>query len=185
MKLNLEIELDWIDEEKGIDETVKEQIIKGIMSKIGDKIISKIDEKVNNVIDETIVSKINERTDALFTDFISRPVTLSDNYGSKIKVYENMEQLIKERFDNFMVQNVDDQGRTSESSYGQKFKRLEFIIDKQLKDFAHKFTTDAVKQVSEEIKHHVKEGLTTKLGAELMSVLKVNEMLQLPNGKKN
>lgn len=184
MKLNLEIELDWIDEEKGLDETVKEQIIDGVTARVEKQISSKIEEKVNKVIDETIVSKINEKTDALFTDFVSRQVTLCDNYGSKIKVYESMEQLIKERFDNFMTQKVDSEGRTTTSSYGTSYQRLEFIIDKQLKDFAHKFTTDAVKQVSEEIKQHVKDGLTTKLGAELMSVLKVNEMLQLPNGKK-
>lgn len=30
-----------------------------------------------------------------------------------------------------------------------------------------------------EIKNHVKDGLTTKLGSELMNVLKVNEMLKI------
>lgn len=179
MKLNLEIDLDWIDEEKGLDETVKEQIIDGILNRVEAKISSKIEEKVNKVIDETIVLKINEKVDSIFTDFISRKVTLSDNYGSEIKVYESMESLIKERFDNFLNEKVDKEGKIS--SYGAQFSRLEFIIDKQLKDFANKFTTDAVKTVSEEIKLHVKEGLTNKLGAELMNVLKVNEMLALPN----
>lgn len=179
MKLNLEINLDWIDEEKGLDETIKEQIISGVVSSVQNQINSKIEDKVNRIIDETIVTKINEKTDALFFDFVSRQVTLCDNYGSKIKVYENMEQLIKERFDNFMTEKVDDQGRSTTSAYGKNYPRLEFIINKQLKDFAEKFTTDAVKQVSTEIKQHVKDGLTTKLGAELMSVLKVNEMLQI------
>jgi hypothetical protein len=180
MKLNLEIELDWIDEEKGIDEVVKEQIIEGVVSKIQKAVNGKIEEKVNKIIDEEIVKTINQKTDELFRDFINRPVTLSDNYGSKIKVYENMEQLIKERFDSFLTQQVDDQGRTH-TGYGAKFQRLEYIIDKQLKGFADKFTKDAVDTVSKEIKQHIKDGLTTKLGVELMNVLKVNEMLQLPN----
>lgn len=180
MKLNIEIDLDWIDEEKGLDEVVKEQIINGVVSQVQKKITDKIEEKVNNIIDVEIVQTINKKTDELFTDFINRPVTLSDNYGSKIKVYDSMEMLIKERFDNFLTQTVDKNGNASNSSYDTKFKRLEFIIDKQLSDFANEFTTNAVKKVSEEIKQHVKDGLTTKLGAELMNVLKVNEMLALP-----
>ena len=183
MKLNLEIELDWIDEEKGLDETVKEQIIDGVVSKIQKQIETKIETKVNAVIDTTIVAKISEKTDSLFEDFINRPVTITDRYGDKIKVYENMSDLIKERFDKFMEQKVDEQGRSTDSSYGKTFARLDFIISKQLNDFANKFTTDAVASVSAEIKQHVKEGLTTKLGAELMKVLKVNEMLQIGNGK--
>lgn len=183
MKLNLEIELDWIDEEKGLDEVVQEKIIEGVTNQVHKKINDKIEEKVNKIIDVEIVSVINKKTDELFTDFINRPVTLTDNYGSKLKVYENMETLIKERFDNFLTQTVDKNGNASNSSYDTKFKRLEFIVDKQLQDFANDFTTKAVKQVSEEIKQHVKDGLTTKLGAELMSVLKVNEMLALPAKK--
>lgn len=183
MKINVEIDLDWIDEEKGLDGSIQEQIIEGVTAQVKAKINKDIEDKVNKIIDEQIVATINQKTDALFNDFINRPVALSDNYGSKIKVYDNMEQLIKERFDNFMEQSVNEKGETYSGSYGTKYKRIEFIIDKQLKEFANKFTTDAVKTVSEEIKQHVKDGLTTKLGAELMNVLKVNEMLALPAKK--
>lgn len=180
MKLNLEIEIDWIDEERGIDEIVKNEIISGITSRIESKISEQVTKKVNDMIDNRIVEIIDQKTSDVFNDFINRPVTLTDSYGSKMRVYDKMEDLIKERFDNFLIQPVDEKGNAvNSSSYGSKFKRLEFVIDKQMKDMADKFTNDAVKKVSEEIKSHIKEGLTTKLGAELMSVLKVNEMLKL------
>ena len=38
MKLNLEVEIDWIDEEQGIDEVVKESIISSIVRTVGDKV---------------------------------------------------------------------------------------------------------------------------------------------------
>lgn len=180
MKLNLEIELDWIDDEMNIDETVKQNVIDTIVSKIQKKVEGKVQTKIDEIIDKTIVDNINKKTDDLFNDFLGREVSVSDNYGSVIKVYENVEAIVKEKFDNFMTQTVDDQGRSTESSYGNKHKRLTFIISKQLQDFADKFTTDAVKQVSSEIQLHVKDGLTTKLGKELMSVLKVEKMLGLP-----
>lgn len=179
MKLNLEIQLDWIDDEMNLDETVRQNIIDAVVNKIQAKTEDKVKSAIDKIIDETTVKKINEMTEAMFNDFVNRRVTITDSYGSKIKVYESVNDIIKERFDNFMTQKVDNEGKTSSSSYNSTASRVEFIIDKQLKDFANKFTTDAVKSVSEEIKQHVKDGLTTKLGAELMNVLKVNEMLKI------
>lgn len=182
MKLNLEIELDWIDEQKGLDETVKEQIIDSVVSKIQKGVTDKVEKKISDTIDLVIVAKINEKTDAMFNDFISRPITLTDSYGSKVEVWDNLEALIKKRFDNFMEQKVDDQGRTTTSNYGNTYSRINYIVDKQLKDYASKFTTEAVAKVGAEIKTHVQEGLTQKLGAELMKVLKVDKMLEIGKG---
>lgn len=184
MKLNLEIELDWIDEESNLDETVRQQVIDAIVGKIQKSVEAKVESKINDTIDKTIVDKINTMTENIFNDFMNKEICLTDNYGSKVKCYNNVYEIIKERFDNFMEQTVDEKGNTYTGSYGTKYKRLTFIIDKQLQDFAKDFTTNAVKQVSAEIKLHVQEGLTTKLGSELMKVLKVNEMLELPNGNQ-
>lgn len=184
MKLNLEIELDWIDDEMNVDETIRQNVIDAVVNKIQSNVEKKVEGKINEIIDNTIITKINSLTENLFNDFMNKEVQLTDSYGSIIKCYTNVTEVIKERFDKFMTQTVDEKGNTYEGSYGKKFTRLTYIIDKQLNEFADKFTTDAVKKVSDEIKHTVKEGLTQKLGAELMNVLKVNEMLQLTNGKK-
>lgn len=181
MKLNLEIDLDWIDEEKGLDQTIKEEIISSVVSKIQAGIEKKLEDKINQLIDSTIIDRINKKTDELFAEFVSRQITLTDNYGSKIEVYESLEALMKKRFDNFMTERVDEKGNSSSSNYGKHFSRIDFIIKHQLETFAKEFTTNAVKRVSEEIKEHVKDGLTQKLGAELMTVLKVNDMLKIGN----
>ncbi len=180
MKLNLEVELDWIDEEMNIDDTVKQNVIDAVVNKVQSNIESQVEENINNIIDKTVVTKINKMTEKLFNDFMKREITVTDHYGDIIKSYKSTNDVIKERFDNFMMQTVDEKGQAYDGSYGKKYQRLTFIIDKQLQDFANKFTTEAVKTVSEEIKQHVKDGLTTKLGSELMKVLRVNEMLQLP-----
>lgn len=179
MKLNLEIELDWIDEEMSLDDTVKQNVINAVVNKIQKGVEEKVEKKINETIDVIVISKINEKTEALFNDFMNREICISDKYGDKLKVYPSMTALIKERFDNFMECSVDEKGNAYDGNYGTKYKRINFIIDKQLKDFADKFTTEAVKTVSIEIKKHVKDGLTNKLGAELMKVLKVNDMLKL------
>jgi hypothetical protein len=177
MKLNLEIELDWIDEEMNLDDTVKQQIIDGVVNKIQKSIEEKVEKNINSTIDNTIIDKINQKTEDLFNDFMNREIVINDNYGDVLKSYNNVYEMMKERFDNFMLQTVDEKGKAYDGSYGKKYQRFTYIVDQQLKKFADKFTTDAVEQVSNEIKEHVKEGLTNKLGSELMKVLKVNKML--------
>lgn len=182
MKLNLEVELDWIDEEMNLDDTIKQNVINSVVNRIQAKVNEQVESKINKIIDTTIVDRINNKVDALFDEFTNKQIALTDGYGDKVKVYENVIALIKDRFDNFMEQPVDDNGKTYDSTYsiyGSRFKRVEFMIDKQLKDFANKFTADTVKRVSEEIKLHVADGLQTKLGSELMRVLKVDKMLEL------
>jgi hypothetical protein len=179
MKLNLEIELDWIDEESNLDETVKQNVINAVVNKIQKNVEEKVEAKINETIDKTIMEKINAMTEKVFNDFMNKEVAITDNYGSVIKCYANVTEVIKNRFDNFMTQTVDEKGNTYDGNYGKKFNRLTFIVDKQLEEFAKKFTTDAVSKVSAEIKLHVQEGLTTKLGVELMKVLKVEQMLQI------
>jgi hypothetical protein len=178
MKLNIEIELDWIDEDSTIDDVVKEQIIEGVVNKINDTTLDNIKKKVDQIIDKTIVDRITEHTDSLFDDFMSKRVQINDKYGDTIKSYENVTEVIKTEFDTFMTKTVDDKGRDYDG-YGKKYTRLEFIINKQIKEFADKFTTDAVKKVSDEIKTHVQNGMTQKLGKELMAVLKVDKMLKI------
>lgn len=181
MKLNLEIQLDWIDEEMNLDETVRQNVIDSVVNKIQKNVEAKVEKEINATIDKTIVDKINQKTEELFNEFMNREITISDTYGDKLRCYENVNALIKERFDNFMTQTVDDKGNAYDGNYGTKYKRIYYIIDKQLKEFANKFTDDAVKTVSAEIKEHVKDGLTNKLGSELMKVLKVNDMLKIKN----
>lgn len=179
MKLNLEVELDWIDEEMNLDDTIKQSIISSVVGKIQGEISKRVEKEINASIDATVLSVINGKTESVFDDFMNREICISDRYGDKIKVYPKMEDLIKERFDNFMTQMVDESGKTTDSSYGTRSRRIDFVVDNQLKKFADKFTTDTVKRVSEEIRLHVADGLQTKLGSELMKVLKVDKMLEI------
>jgi len=179
MKLQLEINIDWIDEDSNIDEAIKQQVIDAIVNKIQGKIESKATEQSEALINQTITSKIDQLTQKTFDEFMNKEIIISDRYGDVLKSYTNVFELMKERFDNFMTQTVDEKGVAYDGNYSKKHQRLTFIVDKQLREFADKFTQDAVKKVSEEIQAHVKQGLTQKLGAELMKVLKVEKMLEL------
>ena len=181
MKLNLEIEVDWIDDEMTIDDTVKQSIVNEVVRTLDKKVSEKLEKEIEKKVDQTIIKKIDEKVDRIFTDFINKDVTLNDKYGDVLKQYGSVMELIKEKFDSFLIENVDDNGKTKRDNYGRGVPRIDFLITNQLKKFSDKFTTDTVKTVSAEIKRHVEDGLTTKLGAELMRVLKVDKMLKIEN----
>ena len=81
MKLQLDVELDWIDEDMNLDDTVKQNIIHGIINKIQSNIESQVEKSINDIIDKTIVSKINKMTEKLFNEFLKREVHITDKYG--------------------------------------------------------------------------------------------------------
>ena len=183
MELELKINIDWIDEEMEIDDIVKREIINGIINKVNNQLSTKVEQRVEKKIDSLVVKKVNDMTDKMFKDFTKRKITITDGYGDKLKVYNTLRDFMKYKFDNFLLQTVDEKGNSYDGNYSTKHKRINYMIDKQLKEFADKFTSDTVKKVSAEIKRHVSEGLTHKLGSELMSILKVDKMLEL-NSKK-
>ncbi len=179
MKFNLEIDIDWIDEDNTIDDVVKQQIISSIIRQTNEKVESHVLNEVNKMLDGKIVAKVDELVTETFNEFMKKEVNLTDSYGSVIKTHESVYAVIKDRFDTFLTQKVDANGKTKTDSYGASFTRLTYIIDEQLRNYAEKFTTEAEQKVSAEIKEHVKDGLTKKLGSELMKVLKVNDMLKI------
>ena len=107
MRLNLEIELDWIDDEMNVDETIRQNVIDTVVSKIQKNVESKVEDKINMTIDERILSKIDEMTENLFNNFLNKEVVINDKYGDVLKTYSSVNEMIKERFDNFLTQQVD------------------------------------------------------------------------------
>jgi len=182
MKLNLEVEIDWIDEEQGIDEVVKQSIIDSVVNQIGNKVNDRVQKEVDKIINEQITSKISDRIGEMFDAFASEPVKVRDEYGDVKAQYDSVREMLKARFDKFLTEMVDDSGKPS--TYGNKMTRTEYLFKYQINKFADDFTKTTVKQVSEEVKKTVQEGLTQRLGAELMTVLKVNELIGLPEGRK-
>lgn len=183
MKLNLEVEIDWIDEESGIDEVVKQSIISAVVNSVESKVNTKIQKEVDALINKQITSQINTKINKMFDDFAKQPVKILDTYGDVTGQYGSVREMLKTRFDTFLTEMVDDNGKVT--SYGSRMTRTDYLFKHQINSFATEFTKNTVTQVREEVKKTVQEGLTQRLGAELMSVLKVNEMLQISDGKKS
>lgn len=189
MKFNLEIEIDWIDEESNLDETVKSEIIAGITRKIGSNITAGIEAKVNKAIDDNIVKKVDTLVEGVFNGFMNKPITITDRYGDEIAVYDNLSSLLKYRFDSFLTKRVDKYGKETNSTY-DSFSRIDFIVNNNLKNFSEKFTKESaanvkaeIERVHAEIKGNIETGIKEHLGDKIMNLLEVPKMLSDAKGQ--
>ena len=101
MKFNVEIELDYIEEDGSVDDEVKFQLINGIFERlqvgIKEDIKKKVEEKTLAMIDNEISDKVQE----VFNDFTNKEISVTDQFGDVVKSYKSIIDMIKEKFDGF------------------------------------------------------------------------------------
>lgn len=170
MKINVEIDLDWLEEDSTIDEAIKQQIINGVTDKVSKVVIEKTTQE--------IIGKVSKNIDILvkktYTDILKQKISITDNYGDVIKCYGNVKEMIKEKFDKFLIEKVDSNGNAS--TYGD-FKRIDFIVNKQIRQFGDKFTKETIELVKTHIEKVVSSGLQQQIGHKLMNVLEINKLI--------
>jgi hypothetical protein len=174
MKFNVEIDLDWIEEDSSIDETVKHQIISNIEGRIvktlQEKVLqsaqSKIDGQIQDLINANVHAMVSEKVAALMTV----PRTATDEYGRVKRENFTIEQLLVEAVESAVNRKtLDENGRNSSDNYGKKYSYFEYfatkdipaLIDKQVKALAEKTQKDIEALVKDKIKTEVADKLTS------------------------
>lgn len=95
MKFNLEIELDYIDEEGNLDEEIKRAIIHNIaQSIIGRYSVGDIKDLVA-VATEQLKAKSEEKIKELFDDFMEKPIEIRKGWSHSEK-YKNATEFLEQ-----------------------------------------------------------------------------------------
>lgn len=135
MKLTIEVELDWVDDEEEIDKQVKHLVIE----KISEKLVRRASEKGASLYiqaESRLKEKIDGKIDEIIEAFNNKKFIRFDNYGNErdggkeITVIE----VLKERYDNFLSQRVNTNGSVSVSNDFHSKPRLEHMIDYAIKN---------------------------------------------------
>lgn len=175
MKLKVEVDLEWIGEEGNIDEEVKSQIISGICSKINKVSQDEIVKKVNDKIAKECDALINQRITEILNEFVSKEIKVTDQWGD-VKQEIKIADLLKKRFDSFMTEKVDGEGKAS--TYGTKYIRMEWIIDKRVRDYCAVKTKEMVVDVENKIKEILSIDLELKVKNKIIENLGLSEILK-------
>lgn len=183
MKLNIEVELDWLDEESNIDDIIKAEVIRDITKQVSENAIKKFEEqaleKINKVY-EKVETKIDELVTKEFNSFMNKPIKITDQWGDVKKEYNNVSEMIKLRFDNWLLEKVDKYGKPS--SYGD-FNRMNYFIDGQLQAFSKKFTEETVKEMRSRLESTLTNDMKELLGGQMMDVIGVKKLLAAASDK--
>lgn len=170
MEFNIKVELDWIEEGGSIDNSIKKQIVNTIVNDIKDKVIPEITKKVIAQMDKQ-VSKLVTTT---YNKILDQKIEITNSWGEVRESYKGVKEMIKKRFDIWLSDKVDEYGK--ESSYG-KYRRMDYFIDCQLKEFSRKFTTETIRIMEEKLRSTLTEDMKQLLGGRILEVINVKDLL--------
>jgi hypothetical protein len=166
-KFNLELEIDWIDEESNLDETVKQEIMRSIeervVSKVRTTVLEKAEESIVKRVDDLVTEAIKEKIE----QFLTTPRDITDRYGDVIKENVTVESLFKEKMESaFSKKTLDKDGNTG--GYSNTYSIVEFItqkgmdalVDERVKELAKDAKILIEETVAQKIKTNIADGLT-------------------------
>lgn len=175
MKLNLEIEVDFIDEEYNLVDTVKQEIIASVANTVRhglkENIRRQVSKRVSVNIDRWIMEQLH-----LFCD---RQIKITDKWGDTTEHHESVSEMFKAKFDEFFNASIDKNGNTLKScSYGgNRVTRIDQMLNQKAEEYLSKITKDMdsrisraisdeqKKKIEEKIKKHVSETVSKLVAA--------------------
>ena len=143
MKINIEFDVDYI--EGKVEDKIINKIAAAVEGKIKDSTVNQIVITMHEQINGWITQTLNE--------FIDRPINLTDRYGEIIEKYACVKDLLKSKFDAFMSESVDEQGRSvKQGCYGPKASRLHWMVGEAINAHSKKTYANAKKEMEVQIK---------------------------------
>ncbi|WP_272658830.1 hypothetical protein [Providencia sp. PROV148] len=164
MKLNITVDLDWLEEDGSIDEEVKYQIIQGVKSAISKQCLDKVEklasEQINQAIDDSITSAkkaIEQKAIAFADEWLEKEVTITDKWGDT-KDNLSITELIKRTFDNLLEKKVDSKGNF-DTGYGNGTRLITWLTDKRVQDITEAKLKDMNRDIDKKITEAINAGI--------------------------
>lgn len=166
MKMNIEVEINWLDEDQNIDDAVQSSIVDAVTGKIGKDIIKQLSKEALN----TINYGIDKYIDDLLRGFLDREFVVTDRYGDVTARYTNVEEMLKEKFDSFMSQSVDSKGKPTTGCNYKENDRLSFLISNIVNKQKDAFNKQ-IEKAADGVVTNLKQFLTEKTNQEVQKAV--------------
>ena len=95
-------------------------------------------KKVNLTIDQTINQFLDE--------FMDRNIIETDKYGDEVNRHENVKELLKTKFDEFMTEEVDSKGAPTKGCAYNRQIRAEYLIETEVVSHLKKYHSDVERE---------------------------------------
>lgn len=192
-KFNIEVELDWVDEEAGytIDEEIKEQVVRGVkdalLRKATDEAVQRVDKAIADKILETegmIQNTVDKFVKTVSEEKIANimiPVK-EDSWSSKV-TYIPLSEYVGKRFEVFLTEKrYDRDGRIVSYSSDRKLSAADLItrqyLEKELGTKVENMIATAKREVEESLVKSLEQKLKENLAKETIERMNIPDVLK-------
>lgn len=191
-KFNIEVELDWIDDENySIDEEIKEQVVKGVKEQLLKMALDDSTKKLDLAITEKVElasDTIQKKMDSFVANICeekiaSMKIPRKNNSWSDDVKYIPMSEFVGERYEAFLNKRVlDSDGNEAKYRSDAKISINEYFIDKYLnKELASKVSgmiQTAKKDAEETVLKTLEQNLKDQLAVDTIKRLNIPKLLE-------
>lgn len=171
MKVNISVDLDWLDESGDINDIMKDELISGVKSAISRQCLDKVQADSSKAIDGAIKTAVDESVALIqrkVSDFVEEwmrtEVVITDKYGDPTQ-RGSIRDLVKLQFDGLMNSFVNSDGKlVTKDSYGSKMSVVRFLTGEAVREVVdselRQYKTDIDKKIKEEINNGIKRNVS-------------------------
>lgn len=191
-KFNIEVELDWMDEEAySIDDELRQRIVDGVESALLEKATTEAVQKVDKAIadkileaEETIQETVDRFVKTVSEEKIAEimiPVK-EDSWSSKV-AYIPLSEYVGKRFGLFLTEKrYDRDGRATSYSSDRKLSAADLItrqyLEKELGTKVENMIATAKREVEESLVKSLEQKLKENLAKETIERMNIPEVLK-------
>ena len=191
-KFNIEVELDWMDEEAySIDDELRERIVEGVENALLEKATNEAVKAVDNKIAEKIL-EAEETIQATVDQFIANVceekigkivIPEKKSTWSDEVTYKPLSEYVGERFELFLTEKrYDRDGRTASYSSNKNLSAADLItrryLEKELGTKVENMIATAKREVEESLVKSLEQKLKENLAKDTIERMNIPEVLK-------
>lgn len=192
-KFNIEVELDWVDEESGytIDEEIKEQVVRAVkdalLRKSTDEVVQRVDKAIADKIleaEETIQNTVDKFVKTVSEEKIANIMIpkKTGSWSSDVK-YIPLSEYVGERFEEFSTEKrYDKNGKASAFPSDRALSMAELLtskyLEKEIGTKVENMIATAKREVEESLVKSLEQKLKENLAKETIERMNIPDVLK-------
>lgn len=170
-KLNIELDLDYLEEGQEIDEFVRDEIINSATRKVEATIMAAAKTRLESALakaEEIVDKKVVEITTKVIDDFVAtQKFPQYKSSYDKNPEYKTIPEILIDKLETSLNKSVDKNGYPTNASYDKQGTRLDWLTG----TLAEKYADEKVKESTKDIKQHIEKFVLEKVKGEIMTQL--------------
>lgn len=183
-KFNIEIELDWLNEDENLDDEIKRQVIQGLQHSISRRVEDEVNKKMTVKMNEEVDKVVESFIEKLATDKLeSIQIPQKKGYYSSEVEYISLSEFIGEKFETMMTKKtLTESGNKPDYRNDAKYSVIEYLTEGHIANELNSKIINMIQvaktQAEESLVKNLEQNLQQQLNADMISKLNIPQLLQ-------